>query len=427
MLRSPQLFRHPGLYFSLFVFWLLSLPMGGPLLASVTGADSPGLFLLPHILTLVLAYRVSEFWRKKIYLIAVSGCVAGTILPLISLNGFWLLAMIGICSAFISVHICQQLTKANSPVAAAALGLVFGNLLLYLMVSLQAPQWLHTLIATLAIMAMAIIGSSPQIKPRALHLTPYLLCLLVFHLTSGVMYSYVLPHYTRVAFAPGIELLFYLLAIPLAYFLLRFGHDTLLIAAIGLSMFAFAMLIETKPTYLILSMFSLQASAGFSDLFVLAWIINSGGGIKAFGYALGSVCSGILIGEYLGQPTTAIFPGVVLFGNLALSLTMLGFYLFKKKELTHTREGLQGDFSPGNPSQQNQATTVIPIPSSITCALSSREQLVLERVLRGETYLNIAGQLNVTESTIKTYMRRIRQKTGTTNKKELLLQIARKQ
>lgn len=422
-----QLFKSPSLHFALFVFWLLSFPLGGPLLASIPGADNPAFFLFPHILSLVLAYRIPEAWRKNINFIAISGCVAGTLLPLFQLNGLWLLPLIGVCSAFICLNTCLQLTKAEHPAAAAAFGLVSANLLLFIMVALDATQGLHAVIAATAVGIVAMAGSTNKIEVKKTNMVPYLLCLLVFHLSSGLMYGYVVPHYNQVTFAPGIELLFYLLAIPIAYRLLRFGHDTLLIAAIGLAMFAFAMLIESKPIYFLVSMFSLQAAAGFSDLFVLAWIINLGGGMKEFGYALGSVCSGILIGQYLNQPASATIPGAVLIGNLALSLTLLSLYLLKKRELGHTHSKFPDINQPEEARLTEPRVTTPPVPNKITCILSSREQLVLEGVLRGETYLNIAGQLQVTESTIKTYMRRIREKTGTANKKELLQKLVGKE
>ncbi|GEB49105.1 MULTISPECIES: helix-turn-helix domain-containing protein [Streptomyces] len=53
-------------------------------------------------------------------------------------------------------------------------------------------------------------------------------------------------------------------------------------------------------------------------------------------------------------------------------------------------------------------------------ALSDREREVLDRVLEGHTYSSTARALGLSPHTVDTYMRRIRAKTGTTHRLELL-------
>lgn len=417
------LLRSPGFHFALFVFWLLSLPMGGPLLELFADPVAPTQFLVPLILTLLLAWRIPERRQKSINFAAGILCALCTLLLLSPFASPWLLSVMAVSSTLICLKLCCRLAESTRPIAAAAFGLFTANFLLYLMVALEMPLFFHALIAALAIFVSGSAETAPNRVSGAISLKPYLLCLLIFHVTSGLMYGYVLPHYQQLNFLPGIELLFYLLAIPFAYCLSRYGHDTLLVVAIGLAMLAFSLLIEASSRYFISSMFSLQAAAGFSDLFVLVWIISVGGGTKEFGYALGSVCAGNLIGQYLNQPSAATMPGAVLIGNLALSLALLMLYLMKKNQLEQFPAGEQQRVETAEPLHQQLHL----VPVNISAILSTRELLVLEKVLQGTTYRTIAEQLEITESSVKTYMRRILEKTGTTNKKNLLHQLSQPQ
>ncbi|WP_329566395.1 response regulator transcription factor [Kitasatospora sp. NBC_01266] len=52
-------------------------------------------------------------------------------------------------------------------------------------------------------------------------------------------------------------------------------------------------------------------------------------------------------------------------------------------------------------------------------ALAPREQEVLALLAQGETYGAIARRLGVSPHTVDTYLRRLRSKTGTTNRTQL--------
>jgi len=421
MVPIYPLVRHPGFQFSLFVFWLLSLPMGGPLLAIFASEVNPTFFLLPHILVLFLAWKIPTNWQQKVDFFATFSCTIGTLLLLSPFHSVWLLPIMGVASAIICLRLCNHLTDTNHPIATAAIALITANLLLYLVLSLHLSTTTHTLAIALALLATFFSQSVQSKKYTNSPLKPYLICLIIFQITFGLMFGHILPYYNQIAPLPGIELLFYLASLPLAVYLLKYGYDNLLIIAIGLGMLAFALLIKPEDIYVLLSMFSLQTAAGFSDLFVLAWIISIGGQTMEFGYALGSICLGILIGQYLAIPSSSIIPGSVVVGNIALSIALIYFYFFKKREMEHLSK-LQIATVIGE-SRQQAIDDKIKLPNNIAKLLSNREILVLQKVLQGETYQNIAKQINVSESSVKTYMGRIREKTGTTNKKELVQHI----
>ncbi len=59
------------------------------------------------------------------------------------------------------------------------------------------------------------------------------------------------------------------------------------------------------------------------------------------------------------------------------------------------------------------------MPDHLRLLLSEREYAVLERALAGRTYRETACELEISESTVKTYMYRIYEKMGVRGKKKL--------
>ncbi|WP_123817521.1 response regulator transcription factor [Kitasatospora cineracea] len=67
-------------------------------------------------------------------------------------------------------------------------------------------------------------------------------------------------------------------------------------------------------------------------------------------------------------------------------------------------------------------STVPPLPApGLTDGLSRREHQVLELLTHGATYSAIARRLQLSPHTVDTYLRRIRAKTGATNRVQLAL------
>jgi DNA-binding NarL/FixJ family response regulator len=62
---------------------------------------------------------------------------------------------------------------------------------------------------------------------------------------------------------------------------------------------------------------------------------------------------------------------------------------------------------------------VTQIPDHLRLLLSERELLVLVQSLKGTTYKEIASELDIAESTVKTYMKRICDKLGVSGKRKL--------
>ena len=90
--------------------------------------------------------------------------------------------------------------------------------------------------------------------------------------------------------------------------------------------------------------------------------------------------------------------------SVILNLAVLAFFVFKRP-------------LPGENSQESDQANV---PLKIVQVLSERENEVLCGVLKGLRYREIASEMDISESTVKTYMKRIYEKTETWGKKALL-------
>jgi DNA-binding CsgD family transcriptional regulator len=64
------------------------------------------------------------------------------------------------------------------------------------------------------------------------------------------------------------------------------------------------------------------------------------------------------------------------------------------------------------------------MPEHIRLLLSDREYRVLIGTLERKNFREIASELSISESTVKTYMRRIYEKMGVKGKKELLQMLS---
>ena len=74
--------------------------------------------------------------------------------------------------------------------------------------------------------------------------------------------------------------------------------------------------------------------------------------------------------------------------------------------------------------RQQQRPAGITLSPALRKRLSEREKAVLDCVLLKKTFRETAEDLSLSESSVKTYMKRIYEKTGVTGKEELLTVLA---
>ncbi|WP_437035106.1 response regulator transcription factor [Streptomyces sp. enrichment culture] len=72
-------------------------------------------------------------------------------------------------------------------------------------------------------------------------------------------------------------------------------------------------------------------------------------------------------------------------------------------------------------SSPHERLPVSPIAVEVLDTLSDRERQVLSYLAQGYTYISIARRLNLSPHTVDTYLRRIRGKTGASNRAHLMI------
>lgn len=406
--------------FGLFVFWLLALPMEGPLLRHHEADRHIFLFLLPHVAGLFLLGR---FWPRSSFPRASRLAVPVTIgltgaFALFPTAESWLLVGCGFSSAFVSIRSGLLLGRCRRPLTAAAVGLLLGNLLLFLLPWLALPQPANYLPAAAALTAL-LAPVAPASAGASGELSRYLPAIFIFQLVSGLMYRFLMPAYADLAYWNGAELIFYLAAVGLALVLLRRDRELLLMLGVVLGLAAFLCLHSNNArANLNLAMFGMQGAAGCVDLFLLCLMLGGSDLQRSFGTGNAVLCGGILTGAAVNLLFGNLTGPAIMVSQIALNGTVLFLYLQNRRQTAGP------SWDPR--TLEGEPCSVSPLHPDMRMLLSEQEQQVLDQVRRGKTYREIAGFLGISESSVKTYMARICGKLGAPNKRALLSLLAAK-
>lgn len=410
--------------FAFFVGWLLAFPMKGFLLAG--DADLLLLwFLLPHIAVLLAIGTVMP--SRQFTFCSSVGCIVTILLtglfPSFPGSGHLLVGAIGVSAAFVSMRAVLTLQQAASVPLASAVGLAGGNLLLLGLMQVPVSSWTYVLTGLL--LGGCFLGRPPTASPSTGAIPGlYFLFLFVFNTVSGLMYGFLMPRYADAAFAPGAELIIYFAAVALGLFVARGGRDRLLLGGVVLGMISFSLIQGKAPAFVNGSMFAMQGAAGFMDLFVLVLLLGPGTDpFRCSGYGLAAVCSGIAAGHLLAVIFPQATEGLVAAGNLVLALAFLTLHLLRGR-----KTGAAADVAPlPEPMPVSQIIGALEYdlfmengPKGCRWKLTPQEKSVLEQVCMGRTYREAALILGITESSVKTYMKRIFAKADVTSKEGLL-------
>lgn len=405
--------------FGLFVFWLLALPMEGPLLRHHEADRHIFLFLLPHVACLFL---IGRFWPRGSFPRASRLAVPVTIgltgaFPLFPAAESWLLAGCGLSSAFVSIRSGLLLGQCRRPLTAAVVGLLLGNLLLLLLPWLALPHPANHLLAAAALTAL-LAPVAPASAGTTGELSRYLPAIFIFQLVSGLMYRFLMPAYADLAYWNGAELIFYLAAVGLALVLLRRDRELLLVLGVVFGLAAFLCLHSGSRATLNLAMFGMQGAAGCVDLFLLCIMLGGSDLQRSFGTGNAALCSGILAGAAFNLLFGSLVGPAIIVSQIALNGAVLILYLQNRPLAAGRTSNTQ--------AMPDQPTHLPPLQPEVRILLSEQEQQVLELVRQGKTYREIAGILEISESSVKTYMARICGKLGAPNKRALLSLLAEK-
>lgn len=403
--RYRIIFSSPALSFAGFTLWLLAFPMAGPLQAGREIPNALWLFLLPHILVLVLlAVSPARVLRTV--------STGGTLLAMLATLAFALappfaevaIVMAGIGAAAMVIKVGVKLSRSEDPAFSAFTGLLLANLLLAAMAMLPLAIWVKFLVVVV-LMAPAL-ASFPGRKGQGheKQLLPVLFFAFIYHLVSGFLYGYIFPLYQQTAWLAGVELVPYCLAVALALFLLKKHQNTPLFVGVLLAIAACISLYPMSDFGVNLGMLLMQGAAGFVDLFLVVYLVTRKNPAQSFAAGCATICSGILAGSLVSgvlsaRPAILVFTASVILNLAALSL----FLVYRQKRNEFTRK----------PQQNVQ-------DAHLSRLLSEREYMVLQMVKGGARYREVAQAMSISESSVKTYMNRVFEKTQTRGKKQLL-------
>jgi DNA-binding CsgD family transcriptional regulator len=419
----------PAIGFTAFVYWLLSTVMDGPLPAAIGIPNASSFFLPAHIPSLLL---IGFFCPRPLFdRLAPANCVlsAALTLALAWANpsaGRYILILLGASGAFMTIDACVALRRSAAPLLGAACGLVIANLLFMPLSAGAEGSWWQFAAVAAPLLAIPILKqwlSESDPARNGTGLWHYLPFIVVFQIVSGLMYAFLMPAYNQSALLPGFELLFYIAAVFLAFRIAQKNRDLTLVFGVVSGMAAFALLYNGPSALRInLSMFAMQAGAGFIDLSIIAVLLAFPKPVRAFGIGTATLCSGIVGGKIIGHYFADFSEAIVLTGNLVLNLSILTLYFLGRYHYIG-RPAAEASAAATDPPQKTIDSNPEPdddnLPAHLRLLLSEREYIVLKRALAGSTYRETARELEISESTVKTYMYRIYEKMGVKRKKEL--------
>ncbi len=421
-----------SIIFAGFVFWLLSFAMDGVLLV---GEDLDHLilyFLSPHIVSL---YFLSFFFRKQLRLLADAGIILAGIstivLPLYPEYAHILIFLCGLGAAPVMIRMGVLLKAEPDYLKHIFLGLILGNILTIVVTTTPGGYWAYLLSAVclgLSLGRRTIILDAP-VKKILVHQP----LIFVLYTLAGVMYGYLAPGYFAGEPVPGMEIFFYMAAVFLAWYFFSREPNSLIYIAVALAILSQPALYDLNPLFFTTGIFSMQASMGFADFFVLALAIGHRDPAKGLGISSATLCLGITAGILVSMSSMEMITLVAVLGNVALALSIVLLLIISRREAMpavqaagpgsmQMPDASEATETPReNPEDPEDPETVkAQLPVRVTGSLSPREKEVLEQVLiNGKLYKDVAQEMGISESTVKTYMKRIYLKTGVKSRKDL--------
>ena len=419
-----------SIIFAGFVFWLLSFAMDGVLLA---GEDSHPLilyFLAPHIASL---YFLSFFFRNHLRLLADAGLILAGLstlaFPFYPEYGRVLLVLCGLGAAPVLIRMGIILKAEPNYLRHIFLGLVLGNLLTMAVNLIPTGYW--TYLFSAAALGLSLRGKFIVINAPMKRVLVHQPLIFVLYTLAGVMYGFLAPGYFAGDPLPGLEIFFYMAAVFLAWYFFSRELNSLIYIAVALAILSQPALYDLNPLFFPSGIFSMQASMGFADFFVLALAISHSDPARGLGISSATLCLGIAAGVIVSMTHLEMVTMVAILGNVALALSIVLLMVIRRKKSAqeHQTSSVQEFQAPLYIPESTETAEEIPdletrkeaqLPAKVTGMLSQREKEVLEKVLvYGRLYKDAAQEMGVSESTVKTYMKRIYMKTGVKSRKDL--------
>lgn len=454
---APGRRRLSVVVFSLFFSWQLAFPFEGQILYALTsagGADPRPLVFGAIAATcagLLLGGFLAGTMRaaRRLILGSILFCMPASAVFFTPPGPLWLPALTAVsflagCSVAAWGFFLKSGTPKNERIKTAADGLIGSNLLMIVLNMAAIHRSPHTGLG-LSILALAAAflfalrlpeapSPPPSSEPRegrvgvGRPLAFLCLFILVITVNSGLMYQVQGPAFAHLEWLtswywalPYIAALFIMRNLPRktnrAYILY------VAIAMIGFSFIAFMALDRAALSYLVVNTLMLGA-CGVYDLFwwsILGEMLDHHPNpAKILGAGLAANVLGVLLGGLIGSALRA--SGLADAHSTLLALAVVCLTLVMLPPLHKGLALLLKDHA--------YLTALAELPSleqkrligdlALAEKLTGREGEIAALLLKGKTYRAIAGELYVSENTVKTHVKNIYAKAGVQNRAELI-------
>jgi DNA-binding CsgD family transcriptional regulator len=452
--------------FSLFFAWLLAFPFEGQILYALAGyyQIEPRIMVFGAVSATFCGLFSCGFFiksmkaAKKLMLGTIVLCIVGSSAFLFPPSGLWLVAVLpssflaGGCVAAWGYYLWSG-TPKNERIKTAADGLIYSNILMILLnmaaIHISPRVGLSLSMLTLGLAFLFALrlpesadtaASAPTIrqnKPISIVKPLAFLCLFVIIITinSGLMYQVLNPAYAHLTWLtswywaiPYIAALFVMRNLP------RKTNRTdilfVAIAMIGFSFIAFICLDHSAISYFIVNTLMLGA-CGVYDLFwwsILGEMLDfHKNPAKVLGVGLSANVLGVLLGGLIGNviasPEVQIFnPTLLALAVVCVTLVLLPPLHRRLSSLLKNHAYLSAFSELPAQEQTGQIDRAAKFGN-----LSERESQVAALLLQAKTYKAIAGELMISENTVKYYIKNVYSKFGVQSRTELINIVLQKE
>jgi DNA-binding CsgD family transcriptional regulator len=454
--------------FSLYFSWLLAVPFEGQVLYAFGNKYELNVSLMVfgsiavHFIGLISSgfFIKSENNARTFMLFSIVFVIIGNSVFFFSPSFFWYASLVitsflagGSVAAWGFFY--KKFTPYNERLKTAADVLIYSNILMITlnMTAIHLSPEIGLVFAQILLaMALFFVFKLPvgartdkkshlQLVKSTSSSKPLIsLCVFIFLLTinSGLMYHVINPAFVHLK-----SIVSWYWAVPyiIAIYIIRnlparINRTYLLfiaIAMVGLAFLFFMILDHSAPSYFLVNTLMLGA-CGVFDIFwwsILGAMLDFyNNPAKILGLGLSANVLGVLTGGMVGNVIVSMSeqrynPSVLALIIVFTVLIMLPLLhkqlsLFLKK---HIFLSPLLEMSVGEENEQVKTMNILMTKSNLT----DREKEIIELLLKGRTYKLIAGELQLSENTVKTHIKNIYSKFNVQSKTELIKRLEDKE
>lgn len=445
--------------FSLFFSWLLAFPFEGQVLYALAQRNKidPHMMIFGSITAHFAGLILSGFLiktrlaAKRLILFSIAYCIIGCSVFFFAPSILWNIILIsdsflaGTCVAAWGFYL-KSGTPSNKRIKTIADGLIYSNILMILLnmtainLSPYTGLGLSILIlggalfftVRLPVNEQSVSPTQPEKIEKHIntnkHLTFLCIFIVIITINSGLMYQVVNPAFSHhewlVSWYWAVP---YIIALYIMKNLPRKTNRTYIlyvaITMIGFAFIAFMTFDRSVASYLLVDTLMLGA-CGIFDLFwwsILGEMLDfDKNPAKILGLGLSANVFGVLLGGFIGDTISKVDTGNHNLSVIALVVVFIILIIFPPlhKQLSmlfKNHEFLTALFEV-SPTVQNEDIFSFTFIGQLT----EREREITMLLLKGRTYKIIAGELSLSENTVKTHIKNIYSKFNIKSRMELV-------